>query len=135
MSLHRTFILRNDGFAQALYAFLKQNWKAMADTGKPLAVSVSEYKSKRSIEQNARLHALLSEIAEQAWVRGRQYDAEIWKEYFRSKFIGTEEIEMPDGKRFERGISTTTLDVAAFSDFMERIQEHATRELGVVFSQ
>lgn len=133
--MQRTFVLRNDNFAQALWAFLRLNWKAMAAEGKPLSVTVAEHKAKRSLEQNARLHALLGEIAGQAWVRGRQFDADTWKEYYRQKFIGTEEIIMPDNKRFERGISTTTLDVAAFSDFMERIQEHATADLGVTFSQ
>lgn len=131
--MNKTFVLRNDNFAQALWAFLRLNWKAMADAGKPLAVTVSEHKSKRSVEQNARLHALLTEIAEQAWVRGRRYDMETWKEFFRSEFIGTEEIDLPNGVRQTRGISTTTLDVAAFSDFMTRIEEHATSQLGVQF--
>jgi hypothetical protein len=133
--MQRTFVLRNDNFAQALWGFLRSNWKAMAEAGKPLAVTVAEHKSKRSVEQNARLHALLTEVAAQAWVNGRQFSVEVWKEHYKRKFIGTEEIELPDGKVEERGISTTTLDVGGFSDLMTKIEEDATTQLGVVFAQ
>ena len=106
----------------------------MAQQGKPLAVTVAEAKSKRSSEQNSRLHALLSEVAAHAWIEGRQFDMETWKEYFRQKFIGTEEIMLPDGRRIERGISTTTLDVGAFSQFMDQITEYAQDHLAVEFA-
>ena len=133
--MNRTIVLRNDTFAEALWVLLKNNWRAMAAAGKPLAVTISDYKAKRTSAQNARLHPILEEIAEQAWLRGRRFDMEMWKEHYRRKFIGTEEVEYPDGRREERGISTTTLDVAEFSDFMDKIQADATSELGVVFSQ
>lgn len=134
-TLSRTFILRNDNFAQALWAFLRSNWKAMAEQGKPLAVTIAEHKAKRNVEQNKRLHAMLSEIAEQAWVAGRQYDAETWKEYYRRLLIGSEEIPLPDGEIMERGISTTTLSVHECADFITRMEQDASERLGVVFSQ
>ncbi len=127
----RTFVLRSDKEAQALWKFLKVNWKGMADTGRALEVSIGEYKHKRSVEQNKRLHALLTDIAESAYVNGFQYSSESWKEYYRRKFIGTEEIRFPDGTAQERGISTTTLSVSEFADFMNRIEAHAVSELGV----
>lgn len=131
----RTFILRNDQHAQSLWAFLKGNWKAMADQGKPLSVTIAEHKARRNNEQNALLHALLQEIAEQAWVEGKQYDMETWKEFFRCTYIGTEEITLPGGKRLERGISTTTLSVHDFADFVTKIQAYAIDQLGVEFQQ
>lgn len=133
-TLSRSFVLRNDNLAQSLWGFLRANWKAMAADGRPLLVTVAEHKAKRNVEQNKRLHAMLSEIAEQAWVQGRQFDAETWKEHYRRKLIGTEEIDLPDGTRTERGISTTTLNVHEFADFMTKIEEHACGELGVEFS-
>lgn len=132
-TLNRTFVLSGDGPAQSLWAFLKANWRAMHDAGKSLAVTVTEHQSKRSVEQNARLHAILSDIARNAWVNGRQFDMETWKEFYRRKFIGTEEIEMPDGARTERGISTTTLGVGDFASFMTQIECHAAQDLGVEF--
>jgi hypothetical protein len=133
--MQRTIVLRNDTLAEALWTLLRNNWRAMAAAGKPLAVTVCEHKTKRTLAQNSRLHPILEEIAEQAWIGGKRFDMEVWKEHYRRKFIGTEEIDMPDGTRLERGISTTTLDVAEFSSFMDRIQADATSELGVTFSQ
>lgn len=129
--MNRTFVLRNDSLAQALWAFLRSNWKAMAEQGRPLSVSIGEHKTKRSLEQNKRLHAILTDISEQAWVDGRQYSRDIWKEYFRQKFLGTEEIALPGGKLIERGVSTTTLDVHEFNEFMAKVEAHAVSELGV----
>lgn len=134
-SVHRTFILRNDNFAHALWAFLRANWKAMADQGRPLAVTIAEHKVKRNAEQNKKLHAMLNEIAAQAWVQGRQYDAETWKEFYRRRLIGSEEIDLPDGSRMERGISTTTLSVGECAEFIAQMEEDAVTRLGVVFSE
>jgi hypothetical protein len=133
--MNRTIVLRDETFAEALWTLLRNNWRACAAAGKPLAVTVADHKEKRTTAQNARLHPILDEISEQAWIRGRRFEREQWKEYYRRKFIGTEEVEYPDGRREERGISTTSLDVAAFSDFMDKIQADATSELGVTFSQ
>lgn len=127
--LVRTFVLRSDQQAQGLWAFLKANWRAFADRGVPLAITVTEHKSKRSIEQNKRYWALLNELAAAAWVGGRQFNAEAWHEYFKRKFIGYE--ELPGGET--AGISSTTLDVGEFSAYMERIEAHASTELGVEF--
>lgn len=134
MTLHKTFVLRQQQHTDATVSFIRANAAAMALAGTPLAVTVTEAKSKRSVEQNARLHALLQDIASNAWVDGKQFAAEVWKEFFRLRFIGTEELRMPDGTLKERGISTTTLDVAAFSDFMNQIEEYAATVLAVELS-
>ena len=126
----RAFVLRSEQNAQALYAFLKSNWRALADQGKPLAVTVSEHKVKRSGEQNKRYWAILGEISANAWVDGKQFSAEAWAEFYKGKFIGHE--ETPDGRTI--GISTTTLAVHEFGDYMTKIEQHAASELGVEFS-
>lgn len=59
----RTFVLRNEPNANALWQFLKNNWRALAGAGKPLAVTVQEHKTKRSTDQNKRYWAILNEIA------------------------------------------------------------------------
>jgi hypothetical protein len=132
-SLCRVFILQKEENARALFAFLKANWRALAGQGKALSVTVTEHKKQRSVVQNKRLHAMLADIAEAAYVNGSQYSQEAWKEYYRRKFIGAEEVRFPDGAMQERGISTTTLSVAEFADFMSRIEAHAIMELGIEF--
>lgn len=132
--MEQTFVLRNPADAQRLYALLRSNWVAMAEAGKPLAVTIAEHKAKRSDEQNRKLHAMLRDLAQNAWVQGRRYDEETWKEMIRRKFIGTEEIDLPDGRRIERGISTTALGVAEFSELIEHVIQWANEELGVFLS-
>lgn len=123
----RTFVLRDERNANALWVFLKSNWRALADENRPLAVTVAEHKAKRSVDQNKRYWAILNEIAEGAWIGGRQFSTEAWHEFFRAKFIGYE--ETPDGRQI--GISTTTLSVAEFGDYMTRVEAYAAAELGI----
>ena len=127
MTVLRTFILRGPEQAKALHVFLKANAAPLAQQGKPLAVEVREHKAKRSSQANRRYWALLRFIASNAWVAGRQYSDDIWHEFFARKFIGLE--ELPDGTT--KAISTTTLDTAAFTDYMAAIEHHAEQELGI----
>lgn len=127
----RTFVLRDAQNAKALWAFLKNNWMALAADGKPLAVTVQGHKAKRSTDQNKRYWALLNEIAESAWIGGRRYSAECWHEFFRGEFIGLD--ETPSGRLI--GISSTTLSVAEFADYMARVEAYAATDLGVSIMQ
>lgn len=110
-----------------LWSFLKANWKTLANQGRPLAVTVTEYKSKRSIEQNKRYWAVLQQISEQAFLEGVCYNAEAWHEYFKRMFIGC--IDLPDGGSL--GQSSTLLTVAEFADYMTKVEVYAASELGV----
>lgn len=125
--MHRLFVLRSKVQAESLWAFLRQNWEALAKQDKPLAVMVSEHKTKRSVEQNRRYWAILNYIAESAFVGGKRFSAESWHEYFKRKFIGLE--ELPDGGNV--GISTTMLEVPEFNDYMRSCEQYAVNELGL----
>lgn len=127
----RTFVLREPNQYKLMMAFLESNWATCAQQGKPLSVTVMEYKVKRNLEQNKLLHAVCRDIADSAWVNGRQYDADMWKEYFKRRFIGSEEIPLPGGEFVDRAISTTTLSVPEFADLIDKIQAYAATELGV----
>lgn len=128
-ALLKQFVLRDDKSASSLWAFLKQNWRALAEQGKPLAISIAEHKAKRSTQQNKRYWAILNDIASNAWIDGKQYSSEAWHEYFKRKFIGCE--ETPDGGIV--GISTTTLSTEEFADYSTKIEEHSLTELGIDF--
>ena len=129
-AMSRTFVLRGDTNAQALWNFLKHNWRALADAGKPLAITVAEHRAKRSGEQNKRLWALLNEIAEQAMLDGKQYSAEAWHEHLKRTLIGVE--ELPGGGSV--GISTTKLNVEEFGAYMTRIEAYAAQNFGIEFT-
>lgn len=129
-SLSKTIVLRTEGNAASLYAFLKSNWRAMAAAEKPLAVTISEHKERRSLPQNKRYFALLTAIHEQVWIGGRQFDPEVWHEHFKEMFAPKE--ESPGGGMI--AMSTARMDVEQFSAYMLAVELHAMTEMNVEFS-
>ena len=91
-------------------------------TGKPVELKIVERKSKRSIEQNKRLWAILRWMAANIWIDGQLFSDVVWHEQCKRNFIGMEEIKLPDGSIFLQGISTTTLSVAEFGYYMTQIE-------------
>ena len=112
-------------------AFVNANWRACADAGKPLSVTVAEHRARRTGEQNRFYWRALGDIAANAWVDGRQYDAESWHEHFKRTLLGVEEAVLPGGEVLTRGISTTTLSIAEMADYIDRITAYAVDELGI----
>ncbi|MDH1291327.1 recombination protein NinB [Comamonas terrigena] len=86
---------------------------------------------KRSRAQNRRYwgQGVLAQIAQQAVVNGRQYDAQTWHELLKRRFIGV--VELPDGAVV--GASSTRLSPAEFAAFCARVEAYAASELGVTF--
>lgn len=100
--------------------------KQLVEAGASIEVVLRDAKSKRSTDQNKRYWRILREVAAVAWIDGKQFDDETWHEYFRRLFIGANEISLPDGSTMLRGISTTTLNVSEFSDYMDAIVRWAS---------
>lgn len=125
----RQFVLREESQCRALYAYLRHNWTAMAAQGKPLAVTVAEYKDKRHAQQNRLYWALLKQVSEQAMVDGRRYSDEVWHEQFKRVLIGL--VDLPGGQM--AGESTTKLNVSEFAEYITKVTAYAATELGVIF--
>jgi NinB protein len=130
MSATRTFILKSRLDVESLRRFLEARWKECAGKGWPLAVEIHEQRGQRSLAQNRAYWAILGDISADAWVNDQQYDAETWHAFFAGRFIGWH--ELPGGDRAP--ISTTTLDVAEFAAYLEKIQAYAATELGQEFA-
>lgn len=126
---HKVFVLREKAHADSLVAYLKQHAGPQARAGKPLCVTVAEYKVKRSTEQNARYWSLLSEIAEQVEVGGKYFDRDVWHEWMRDKF--GQKIDGPSGLL---PVSTSQMNVEQFAQYMTQIESFAVQELGVEFA-
>jgi len=73
-----TFILRT-GDARDRMAAAWQFACSFLEIGQDVHVTVKQYKPTRSLEQNAMLHAICGEIAQQKQWAGRRIDAEGWK--------------------------------------------------------
>lgn len=131
-ALYREFALRSPSVWSALVAFVKANYQAIHEKGGTLRVIVTEDERKRNVEQNRRYWGyLLKTIAEQAWVDGRQFDKDVWHEFFARKFGVCEDVTLPDGEIIVRRKSTTQMNIGEFSDYMQQIEVYAASELGI----
>lgn len=119
---------------------------APIDSEYPLEVIIREEQKARSLSANALMWAgPLNDIANQAWVHGKQYSALVWHEYFKEQFLpefANSEItkegykkyeETPDGRRILIG-STSKLTKHGFSIYMEQIYAYGAN-LGVRFTE
>lgn len=78
-------------------------------------------RSRRSTQANALYWLLLHRAAERDW-RGETYSADQFHLYFRSKYLGCDDVTIPGGKTMTMPRSTAQLDVAAFSEYYGRVE-------------
>ena len=79
----------------------------------------------RSSPQNARYWLLLHAIADKLRPGGVAYSVEVWHSYCKSRFLGCEEHQLPNGKTLQIPHSTAVLDVAEFADFQTKVEAFA----------
>lgn len=127
MEVYRTFVLRDRSVWARFVAFIK----AANNPDKPLAVTVHEAEKPRSSLQNAAAHALVREIANNAWVSGKQFSHDAWWELLAREYGPTDELTLPTGEVVRRRLSTTGMSAKDFSEFIENIRRYATEELGL----
>ena len=114
------------------------------DEDSPLEILIREPVKARGMDQNALMWVgPLADIADQAWVAGRQYSAEVWHEQFKRSYLPEEFDEeltkegyrkwdiTPNGDRVLIG-STTQLTKKGFSQYLTQV-EAAGAGLGVQF--
>lgn len=99
-----------------------------------LEVVIRPHRSKRSIEQNKRLWKIYQTISEQVWVNGHKFDAETWHEYFKSHFIGYNEVVNPmTGEVNKIPLSTTTMNTQEMTEYQNKLQAWAANEYGILW--
>lgn len=137
----RKILLRAEMQRDAAIALLRN---LPLDASKPLELVVREEVKARKPDQNALMWAgPLKDIAQQAWVDGRQYRDVVWHEHFKEMFLPDEfDADLckegyrkydftPAGKRVLVG-STTELTVKGFSQYLEQVYAFGAN-LGVQF--
>lgn len=118
---------------------------APLDADKPIEVLVREEVKARKLDQNALMWVgPLADIAEQGYVNGRTFTAEVWHEFYKREFLpetfdpeqckdGYEKWKYtPKGERVLIG-STTQLTIKGFALYLKQVEAHAQTELGVQF--
>jgi hypothetical protein len=139
----RKLLLRGPEQVERAVALLRN---VPLDADQPLELLIREEAKARKLSQNDLMWAgPLKDLAEQAWLDGRQYSAEIWHTFCKRNFLPEEfDPELckegyrkwdvdPAGERVLVG-STTQLTVKGMSQHIEQI--HALGgSLGVEFHQ
>lgn len=92
-------------------------------------------------KQRKYLHGyILPTIAQQAAPNGVKFPMQVWKEHFRSEFLGFKTVTTKNpltGKKIRRRVrvSTEDLGVKGYSEYIERVTAFAVTELGVEFME
>lgn len=139
----RTIVLRTEQLRGTLLA-LAHNLPI--DAEKPLQITVEELRPTRKLSQQALMFAgPLKDIAEQAWICGRQYSVEVLHEHCKREYLPEEFDEAlckdgykkwgitPKGDRVLVG-STTDLTVKGMAQYIEQIHSFGAN-LGVMFHE
>lgn len=118
---------------------------APIDPAKPLECLLREEVKARKQDQNSLMWAgPLADIAEQGYVEGRTYTAEVWHEHFKREYLPEQfDPELckegyrkwdytPAGERVLVG-STKYLTVRGFAQYVTSVEAYGRVELGVQF--
>lgn len=116
------------------YAAYREAWPKIKDqlqAGKKINIEIKP--ATRSLEQNSRLWAMLSEISEQVDWYGRKLSEEEWKNVFTAALKKQEVVPGLDGGFVVLGQSTRKMTKAEMCD-LQTLMEAFGAEKGVRFS-
>jgi hypothetical protein len=120
-----TLILRNDN--------IKATARHYIDIAPPDTV-VKFYKPKRTIPQNDKMWAMLSEVSAQAEHNGQKHSPEVWKALFMHSCNHEVQFVMGlSGEPFPIGFRSSNLTVPQMKDLIEVIYQYGA-EKGIVFN-
>lgn len=124
MEIKQQFFLRGEQVRLNSMEFIRT---LPIDEKKPLVVSIKPMT--RSLEQNAKLHAMLSDIAKQCEFQGKKRDVETWKMIFVSahKIAKGGQAEMAiglEGEVINLRESTVQMSVKRLASLIEYVQAY-----------
>ena len=79
----------------------------------------------RSNNANARLWLLYHKMSDKLKPQGNAYTAETWHEYCKSRFLGMDDVKLPNGKVIHKAKSSADLSTEEFSEFMAAVESWA----------
>jgi hypothetical protein len=83
-------------------------------------------RNKRSSEQNRLYWTLLHEIADKLILKTGSFSAEQWHLYFKQRFLGSDEVRLPNGKVIQIPKSTADLPVDDMSKYYTQVEVWAS---------
>lgn len=128
--MNRVFILRDAAIRDRAVAAVGE----LAISDPPAELVIRPHRNIRSLEQNAKLWALLHEVADQVEWYGKKLSPESWKEIFSASLKKQTAVPSIDGDSFViLGASTSRMTVGEMSNMIELILAFGT-ERGVKFA-
>lgn len=132
----RSLILRSEAIrATAAAAILN----LPIDEAHPWQVTMTIYRRQRGNPANSLYWCRLAEIASQAWIAGKQFDADTLHIFCKQSFLPDQCAKgidkwtlLPNGDRALR-MSTTSLNTSEFAEYLEQVTAWGAG-LGVHFS-
>lgn len=91
-------------------------------------------RQKRSTQANALYWQLLTRMSEGLAPGGRTYTATQYHLYYRTRFLGADDVELPNGRTLTIPKSTAGLDVSEFSDYYTKVEADAA-ERGIYLEE
>jgi hypothetical protein len=89
-------------------------------------------KNRRSNQANAR-YWLLMHLLSEKMLQGK-YPPDSWHTFMKSRFLGCDDVQIPNGKVLVIPKSSAVLDTAEFAEYMEHVEVWAN-EHGVWFDE
>jgi len=116
-----TGLLNTPKQAHALMTALFQQVKPALQNGQNLTIEIKS--ARRSLDQNARMWALLTDISRQVQWYGKHLTAEDWKHVFSASMRKLDVVPNLDGTGFVAlGLSTSSMTVREMAELMELIE-------------
>lgn len=78
---------------------------------------------RRSNDANRRYWLLIHVIAEKLKPQGNAYSPDAWHEWFKQRYLGADEVKLPNGKVIQIRHSTADLDTAEFNEYMAKVEQ------------
>lgn len=91
-------------------------------------------KPRRTTDQNARMWAMLTDVAEQVEWRGMKYSPDDWKDFFMHALKKARWMPAEEGGMVPIGMRTSDLTIDEFRDLIECISEFGARH-SVTFNE
>lgn len=77
---------------------------------------------KRTSEQNKRYWQLITNLSANLPVQESRYGPEAWHTYMKMRYLGADEVSLPNGKTIVSPKSTSDLDRMEFADYMTQVE-------------
>jgi len=121
MSENRKYNLFDDEKLNNCLAYIKESYTRLQDMPETLHIEISLYHTNRTLEQNDKMWAMLSDVSTQVEWYGRYLSADDWKDLFTAILKKSHTIPGIEGGFVCAGLASSRLSTKEMGDLIEII--------------